>query len=111
MHDLSDGFAIPGPASQPKKLANVSATGAQLRNEAGTTYVEIAADGKIKLVSSNQVNVEAPLNVTGNMNITGSLVVSGTVGATEVTAGLIPLSTHKHTGVTIGLGTSGGPVP
>ena len=51
MHDLSDGFAIPGPKSQPKKISGISSTGAQLRNDAGTTYVEIAADGSIKLVS------------------------------------------------------------
>lgn len=94
LHDLSDGFAIPGIKSIPKVIPNISATGAQLRNDAGTTYVEIAADGKIKLVSP------AGIAITGNVIVTG-----------EVTANGIPLSTHKHTGVTVGGGTSLGPVP
>lgn len=92
MHDLSDGFAIPGPASQPKKVSNISSTEAQLRSLDGTTYLSIAPGGKIKMI--------AP----GGVEVTGNMVVSG-----EVTANNIPLSTHKHIGVTTGGGTSGGP--
>lgn len=48
MHDLSDGFAIPGPRSQPKlPLGSVSATDLQIRNDAGTVFLSIGADGKI----------------------------------------------------------------
>ena len=48
MHDLSDGFAIPGPRSVPKIPAGViSSTEAQLRNDAGTVYLSITASGKI----------------------------------------------------------------
>lgn len=52
MHDLSDGFAIPGPSSQPKVISNVSSTETQLRNEAGDTYLSITADGKIGMVNA-----------------------------------------------------------
>lgn len=38
MHDISDGFAIPGPRSQPNVLENISSTKAQLRNDAGTVF-------------------------------------------------------------------------
>ncbi len=94
MHDLSDGFAIPGPRSQPRVISGINATGIQIRNDAGTSYVEIAADGKIKLVSPSGIAV------------TGNLEVSGTI-----TGGGIDLATHVHSGVTPGIGTSGPPVP
>lgn len=106
MHDLSDGFAIPGPRSVPNVALNISSTAAQLRNLAGTTYLEIRSDGKVKAVSPTEIDLQAPL-----VKVTGDLQVTGTIQGTEVTAGLIPLSTHLHVGVTPGSGTSGGPTP
>lgn len=47
MHDLSDGFAVVGPKSLPNVLASISASEAQFRNEAGTTYLSITNTGKI----------------------------------------------------------------
>lgn len=49
MHDLSDGFAIPGPKSQPQAILtpSVSATEVQLRNNLGTTYLSITPAGLI----------------------------------------------------------------
>lgn len=47
MHDLSDGFAIPGPKSRPNKISSISSTDLQIRNDAGNTYLSIGADGKI----------------------------------------------------------------
>lgn len=47
MHDLSDGFAIPGPRSQPNTVSSISATDLQIRNDAGTTFLSITAAGKI----------------------------------------------------------------
>lgn len=112
MHDLSDAFAIPGPASQPKKLANVSATSVQLRNEAGSTYIEINAAGKINIVAPSGVELTGNLLVNGGISANGNIVSNaGTMTALDFIAGLIPFTTHKHTGVTTGGGTSGGPVP
>jgi len=48
-HDLSDGFAIPGPTSQPKKLNNVSAQNVQLRTDDGGTYLEITPSGDLNI--------------------------------------------------------------
>lgn len=93
MHDLSDGFVIPGPRSIPKAVSSVSEDSVQIRTLDGASYIEIDATGKINLV--------------GNVEITGNLNVSGTV----IGAGGIGLTTHKHSGVTTGAGTSGGPVP
>lgn len=47
MHDLSDGFAIPGPRSQPNVAGSISSTDLQIRNNAGTTLLSIGADNKI----------------------------------------------------------------
>ena len=80
MHDLSDGFAIPGPRSVPKVPSGVSTTGCQIRNDAGTTYVEISGNGKIKLVSPSEIDITAPLvAVTGNLTVSGTIVAVGAV--------------------------------
>lgn len=61
--DLSDGFAIPCPYSKPKVPANVSTTKAQMRNRAGTSTVEIDANGKSRLVAgSSSLEVDPSLN-------------------------------------------------
>lgn len=51
MHDLSDGFAIPGPRSQPNTVSSISATDFQIRNDAGTTFLSITAAGKIGITN------------------------------------------------------------
>ena len=112
MHDLSDGFAILAPTSQPKKLTDVSSTNVQLRDESGTTYVEITPDGKARVVAATQIDVEAPaVNITGNLNVTGGMNLVGqlTQSGGSMTIGGVVFGTHKHTGVQPGSGTSGGP--
>lgn len=108
MHDLSDGFAIPGPRSVPNVASSISTTSAQLRNDAGTTYMEISSDGKIKLISPTTITVEAPsIVLEGNVSATGTLVVtgaisgaavaaSGAISGGTVSAGGIDLSVHTH---------------
>jgi hypothetical protein len=106
MHDLSDGFAILAPTSQPKKLANVSSTNVQLRNYAGNTLVEITPDGKANITGASEINLTAPvINLTGTMNLNGQMTQSGG----SMTIGGVVFGTHKHTGVQTGGSTSGGP--
>lgn len=86
MHDLSDGFAFPANMSQAKKISNISATTAQLRNRAGTAYIELTATG---------------VNIHGNVVVTGDVVADG-----------ISLKTHHHTlsvASTPFSGSTGGP--
>lgn len=126
MHDLSDAFAIPGPRSVPNVVPSISSTGMVLRNEAGTVYVEIASDGKVKIVTT------AGLTVAGDTTITGNLIVSGNISGTNIaasgvlsgasaaivgslTAGGVsiagvPFGSHIHSGVTVGVGNTGGVV-
>lgn len=103
MHDLSDGFAIPGPRSQPNVIEGISETALQIRNDAGTSYVELSADGKIKLVTPSEIQV------TGNLRVSGTVVVSGDVVAHSETTP-VSLAVHIHSGVTTGGGNSGPPV-
>lgn len=93
MHDISDGFVIPGPKSVPKKISGISTTALQIRNDAGTSYIEIAANGSIKIVAPVGLTVQGDLTVTG-----------------DATAGGVSLKTHIHSGVTSGGSNTGGPV-
>lgn len=109
MHDLSDGFAIPGPRSQPRVVPNISTTNVQLRNDAGTCYLEITPGGQINLVAPGGVAVTGGLTFTGNLHVTGNLSADGEVIAKAATLPKL-LSTHVHSGVTTGGGNSGPPV-
>jgi hypothetical protein len=111
MHDLSDGFAIPGPKSVPNVFPAISSTDCQIRNKAGTTYVSIGATGKIGLVSPSEIDMTAPaVKITGNVTVTGT--VAATLEITAQTATVpIPLSTHLHPGVQSGSSDTGAPIP
>lgn len=100
MHDLSDGFAIPGPRSQPRVVTGISSTNLQIRNDANTAHVEITPAGAINIVTASTVAVQ------GNLTVSGTIVATG-----EITGNGIDLSGHKHTGVTSGGSNTGGPIP
>lgn len=115
MHDLSDGFAILAPTSQPKKFANVSSTNVQLRDTAGTTYVEITPGGKARVVGASAIDIEAPtinLNGSSDVNVTApTIALNGQVtqASGSFSIGGIVFGTHKHTGVQSGPSNTGGP--
>ena len=94
MHDLSDGFAIPGPRSLPRVIGAISSTNAQLRNDSGTVFLEITPSG--------QINATAPAGMTFTTPI---LIVTG-----DVIASGISLLTHVHSGVASGPSDTGPPV-
>ena len=93
MHDLSDGFAIPGPRSQPRVVTGISSANARLVNDTGTVYLEITPLGAINMVAPTGVSI------TGNVVISGTLEIDG-----------IPFATHVHSGVTSGGSNTGPPV-
>lgn len=125
MHDLSDGFAVLAPSSQSKKLSSVSSSNVQLRDEAGTTYLEITPSGGIKLKAATQIDLEAPtiningatLNLSANVNYAGN----GGTGTFQLAGNLVHTAgsitslgkkidgTHTHSGVSTGSGNSGAP--
>jgi len=55
-HDLSDGFAIVGFRSQPNVVKNYSPNTLQLRNAAGSAYIEIAGDN-INIIANGNVKI------------------------------------------------------
>lgn len=78
-HDLSDGFAILAPWSQPKKISGYSTSSAKLRSLDGATYVEVQ-DDTINVIAPVKVKVQAAaIEVLGNTTVTGETVsVTGT---------------------------------
>lgn len=133
MHDLSDGFAILAPTSQPKKLADVSSSNVQLRNESGDTFLEIDPNGMVRILTPGQCIVDASemyftasssmkfaaptIWMAGNIMTTGS--AGGSSGGTLKFNGDIQHTgtltvngkdvsdQHTHTNVQPGTGTSG----
>ena len=69
-HDLSDGYAIVGLYSQPRRIQNYSTSTAQLRNITGDAYVELSGSN-INIVGTN-VTISAT-----NVTIGGSTTIDG----------------------------------
>jgi hypothetical protein len=89
MHDLSDGFAIPGPRSQPKTIDSISTTDFQIRNEDGTVFISIKPNGKFRMVnaSTDLKTVLTDLQSALNTFMTTLAAFSG--GGTPVTQAMI----------------------
>ena len=81
-HDLSDGFAILGTWSQPRRIKDYSINSCQIKSEHGKACIEL---------KENDVNIKA-----GNVNI----------DASQITLDGIVWDSHKHPGVH---GMTGGP--
>lgn len=94
MHSLSDGFALVGVRSKLRALTNVNASNVQLRNDAGTAFLEFTPAGALNITAPGGIHLNGQFNSTG-----------------DVIAGTVSLKTHVHSGVTSGGGTSGMPVP
>lgn len=91
MHDLSDGFVLPGVRSQPRRLTGVSTTHAQLRSDDGTTYVDLDPTGAaVKIKATGGITLDGNVAVTGNVAMNGSTVTHGgvNIGKDHVHAGV-----------------------
>lgn len=79
-HDLSDAFALCGIWSQPNVISNYSEDSIQIRNESGTSCIEIK-DSEITINTSSQINIETDgaINIesSGNTEIksTGTMTI------------------------------------
>ena len=116
LHDLSDGFVLLGPRSQPRRTTPAPSTsGVELRSDDRSVYIRIAnADKKVEVVTTGPASVTAGGTIALNaptVAITGDLTVTGTVVAQGQVTGLGKnLSTHVHSGVTAGGSNTGAPV-
>lgn len=138
LHDLSDGFAIPGPKSQPNVVPTISAENVVLRDTAGDTLFELKPDGTAR-IKATLTTVEGDMTITGNlivqgemtglMNLaitmaitaaslaitglmegSGDLELAGNITANDGNFGGKDFVGHVHSGVQVGGGNTGGPV-
>lgn len=106
-HDLSDAICIPGLFTVPNKISSWNQSAIELRNLQGTNKI-VVETAKTTVVSSS-VSMEISstgVKVIGDIEVTGKITASG-----EIKSGTIALTTHRHTGVTVGTGTTGTPTP
>lgn len=114
MHDLSDGFVIPGPQSIGSITTNVSDTDVQLRSNDGVATIGIGPSAQVKLTGIDisidaavAVNITAPtINLNGNVNISGLLTA-----ADLKTPAVLSYNVHQHGGVTNGGSETSPPAP
>lgn len=137
MHDLSDGFALMGPRSQPRVLSPAASTdGIELRSDDRTSYIKLDDAGNLQAevpgnasvdaggdvyvtagtdlvaTASGEAQVTAPtIKLTGNVTVTGTLAVVGnaSVSGALTNAGTNIGKTHIHTGGTLPGGFTGAP--
>lgn len=79
-----------------------------------TQYVQFKPDGGIDVVSTGAVNVTAAAASTltaPTWTVNGPTTFADPITAPEATINGIAFTTHRHSGVQTGSGTSGAPVP
>jgi protein gp138 len=102
MHDISDGFALVGVRSLPRKLTGFNATTARLRSDDNTFYFEADPVNKaINMVASggvsiNGVTVDSSGNVANAATLTSTGNITSSAGAvaakTQVSVNGTPLT-------------------
>jgi hypothetical protein len=109
MHDLSDGFCLPGPRSQPRALTGIASDALQIRSDDGAAFIEM------KTASPHAISVQTAGNVVvdaAEATINCNLVVNGTITATDLTTPTVPsYNVHRHGGVFPGGSNTSPPLP
>lgn len=79
--------------------------------ESGATVV-LKESGAIEITAPSGVDIDGDLTINGNAQVNGNLTVTGdtALGATVTSNSVNIGSTHAHSGVQTGVGTSGPPV-
>lgn len=115
----SDGFFIPvdfqaAPTGALIKNGNSSIALEKDEINVATGTLNVKADTNIKGDTSikGDTDMTGDVTITGNVTITGTLTVSDTVTATgDVVGAGVSLSTHVHSGVSRGSGSTNMPTP
>lgn len=127
-HNKQDAKFIPGIRSLTNAIANFANNGIRLRDKTGNRYVWIKNDDIIEIKNASATTTYAEdgtittqndsghmtLMADGNVDINGVIITPQGQIMLPGTGGLklangIDAESHKHTGVTTGSGTSGGP--
>ncbi len=101
MHDLSDGFAIPGVKSLPKVIPSISTTAVQLRSNDGSTYIELgSAEVKIVATTVTVNSTNATVNASTAATVVSPSIIlknAGTALKTLLNSTLLTwLNSHVH---------------
>lgn len=87
MHDLSDGFVIPGVRSVPSVPASISTTDVQLRSDDGAAFVSISPAHLVKVQTSGNVEVvgtDLVATLSGDADVTAAGSIEATAGTSIV---------------------------
>lgn len=104
MHELSDGFVIPGPRALPRVPGGISESEVQLRSDDGqavvalnpTTHaVRVATTGPVT-VTSPGITLNGPVTINGSLVVSSTITASGPVTAPDVTSGGKSFNAHTH---------------
>lgn len=118
----NENVSIDGSATKHIKGSdNITIDGSATVHVKGNATVNIDGNATVTVggtlnSSATQWNHTGPFNLTGNMTHTGNYTGNGTVlapylvGSINVTFAGIPAASHKHSGVSTGVGNTGNPV-
>lgn len=111
-HDLSDACFYAGIRSQPRKLAAVSQTAAELRIDDGTVKVSLSPDEMDVQVTTDvtakftKTTIDLKVKANSALHMEDGKIA---LTATEIKLNGLVWDTHEHTGVTAGAAKTGGP--
>lgn len=125
MHDLSDGFVLVGPMSQPNKISAISTEAVQLRSDDGAAFFEInpsshdiaiTTSGNIKMtgqsivMQADSVTIDTPATTISGALQSGGSKGTGATFTGDVIADGTSLTKHVHGGVQPGNSNTTPPV-
>ena len=114
MHDLSDGFAIPGPWSRPKALTGYSGDAVQLRSDDGQAFIEINPQShNIRALTSGNITGNASGNISADAGGNVAIKAVGTArvesaGNMTLAAPMVIVNGNMQINGSISQGTSSG---
>jgi hypothetical protein len=86
MHDLSDGFVLPGPRSQPRVIPSIFMSGAELRTDDGTSFFRVnSANHNVVMQTSANAYIVTTGDLTGTIGGAANITASGDINLTSST--------------------------
>lgn len=104
MHELSDGFVIPGPRSVPRVPGAISTTAVQLRSDDGDAVVslnptshavDVTTTGPATITAAS-LHITGPVTITGDVTVQGAVTTTGSVTTPALVSGGKAFNTHTH---------------
>jgi hypothetical protein len=88
MHDISDGFALVGVRSLPRKLASFNSTTARIRSDDNSFYLEMdPVNKKLNIVAPGGVNING-VTIDSSANLAGAATLTSSGDITTSAGGV-----------------------